>query len=317
MWVSRGMRSSRCSAGATMPLELTKGQMQCRLVSLAEALEHFATFSGTTQSQQHIKPLHWYVACRLVLEGGFLPDDITPHPPFRVEGKGPHPKLAYDESVATNAERTILGGLKTKNVDVVVTKDGLGPVIAISVKGTVGAFRNLTNRMEEAVGDCTNLHITYPAMVAGFMTALRANRAVTEAVVELPAKDEPPGRVIKKNDVAVDEGGAPVESIIRYHTALQELSGRSGIRDEVSSYEAVAMALVSSNSGTPGEVLAEFPDEGSPLHFGRFFDTIYRNYDERYVYAAPDIKSVTARREWGAVDMHNDFPLEYSIRLDA
>ena len=31
---------------------------------------------------KHIKPLHWYIACRLVLEGGFNPDHITPRPPF-------------------------------------------------------------------------------------------------------------------------------------------------------------------------------------------------------------------------------------------
>ena len=27
-----------------------------------------------TQSQEHIKPLHWHIACRLVIEGGFHPD---------------------------------------------------------------------------------------------------------------------------------------------------------------------------------------------------------------------------------------------------
>lgn len=49
-----------------------------------DALHTFATYAGATQSQQHIKPLHYYVACRLVLEGGFLPEEITPRPPFRV-----------------------------------------------------------------------------------------------------------------------------------------------------------------------------------------------------------------------------------------
>jgi hypothetical protein len=30
----------------------------------------------------------------------------------------------------------------------------------------------------------------------------------------------------------------------------------------------------------------------------RFFETLYLRYDERYVYSAPDLKSVTRRREW-------------------
>ena len=56
----------------------------CQWVNLRQALYHFATYIGPTQSQQHIKPLHWYVACRLVLEGGFHPNNITPRPPFAV-----------------------------------------------------------------------------------------------------------------------------------------------------------------------------------------------------------------------------------------
>lgn len=40
------------------------------------------------ESERHIKPLHWYVACRLVVEGGFDPDEIVPRPPFRVTRKG-------------------------------------------------------------------------------------------------------------------------------------------------------------------------------------------------------------------------------------
>ena len=79
-------------------------------------------------------------------------------------------------SAGSRGERTILGGLKTKDVDVVVAKHGIGPVMAVSMKGTLNAFRNLTNRMEEAVGDCTNLHISYPALVYGFLQVMRANR---------------------------------------------------------------------------------------------------------------------------------------------
>ena len=53
----------------------TSGVSACEWVSLRAALAHFVTFHGSTQSQRHIKPLHWYVACRLVVEGGFDPDE--------------------------------------------------------------------------------------------------------------------------------------------------------------------------------------------------------------------------------------------------
>ncbi len=127
----------------------------CQWVSHTSALAHFVTFRGSPQSQRHIKPLHWYVACRLVVEGGFHPDEIMPRPPFRVEGSSRRPMLVDDPSRGGTGERTVYGGLKTKDVDVVVTKEGIGPVLAVSCKGAIGAFRNLTNRMEEAVGDCT------------------------------------------------------------------------------------------------------------------------------------------------------------------
>jgi hypothetical protein len=124
-----------------------------------------------------------------------------------------------------------LGGLKTKNVDVVVVKNGLGPVMAISCKGAIGAFRNLTNRMEEAVGDCTNLHITYPAMVAGYLFVLRAypHDAIVAAIATTPGAPAP-GRAIGQNDIALQKSGEPVEAIVRYHNALRELTGRRGIR---------------------------------------------------------------------------------------
>jgi len=281
-----------------MPLNLN-GPMVCQWIGEAAALEHFASYVGATQSQQHIKPLHWYVACRLVLEGGFLPEEITPRPPFTWRRRGREVRLAFDSSIATGAESTVLGGLKTKNVDVVVTKPGLGPVMAVSVKGTIGAFRNLTNRMEEAVGDCTNLHITYPAMVCGFLSVLRANREEEEAVETVAPGGAPPARQLSANDIAVQKGGGPVETIIRYHNALRELTGRRGIRDDVSRYEAVAMALVESNTATPGALLEGFPPEDSPLRLERFFQALYLRYDERYVFAAPDLKSATRRREWG------------------
>ena len=147
----------------------------CRWVTLGEAIRTFVSGKHTTQTARHIKPLHWHIACRLVLEGGFHPDDVTPRPPFSVKKTRSGHRLIHDPETGKGSERTLLGGLKTKNVDVVVTRNGIGPVIAISMKGTLNAFRNLTNRMEEAVGDCTNLHISYPALVYGFLHVLKAN----------------------------------------------------------------------------------------------------------------------------------------------
>lgn len=94
------------------------------------------------------------------------------------------------------------------------------------------------------------------------------------------------------------KGGEPVEVIIRYHAALRELTGRRGIRDDLSRYETIAVAMVESNIGTPGKVLDHFPPVDSPLRIEEFFQAVYLRYDERYVYAAPDLKKITRRREW-------------------
>src|SRR5262249_11587844 len=126
----------------------------CIWISGPQAFKEFATHKGKTQSARHIKPLHWYIACRLVIEGGFKPEDITPRPPFKIEEKisGKKKKvlrhiLHYDPALGGVGEQVILGGLKTKNVDVVVDKRTVGPVLAVSCKGVTKAFRNLTNRM--------------------------------------------------------------------------------------------------------------------------------------------------------------------------
>ena len=175
-----------------MPRKLKepKSKSPCQHISRLEAYKRFATHVGGTQSARHIKPLHWYIACRLVLEGGFHPDEITPRPPFDVdETKGNRKILHFTPDKAKSREQVVLGGLKTKNVDVVVTLPTLGPVIAISCKGVTKAFRNLTNRMEETIGECTNLHITYAAMVVGYLAVIRANRSVKDAL-EAPDREE-------------------------------------------------------------------------------------------------------------------------------
>lgn len=273
----------------------------CQWTSQAQALTEFAVFAGKTQSAEHIKPLHWYVACRLVIEGGFRPEDITPRPPFRVVKRKGLDHLEYAPELGGGGERTVLGGLKTKNVDVVVTREGIGPVLAVSCKGVTGAFRNLTNRMEETIGECTNLHITYPALVLGYLVLLRANAqeeaSLSEAVLEGPA---PAVRQLAANDMALTAGGEPVAGIMRFHNALRELTGRRGIRDDVSQYEAVAMTLVDMSVAKRGEPFAPYPPADSPLRLEEFFATLYLRYDERFVYSAPDLSSVTRRTEWQA-----------------
>jgi len=153
--------------------------------------------------------------------------------------------------------------------------------------------------MEEAVGDCTNLHITYPAMVAGYIFVLRAHRhAAIVAATATQTRTAMPGRPIGRNDVAIQQSGEPVEAIVRFHNALRELTDRRGIREDVSRYEAVSLVLVDPLEANSGYALPNYPDRESPLRIERFFETLYLRYDERYVYSAPDLKSVTRRREW-------------------
>jgi hypothetical protein len=295
----------------------------CQWTTQADALAVFGEFTGKTQSANHIKPLHWFVACRLVIEGGFDPDDIVPRPPFRVERRsGKSPVLHYDPALGRGGERTVLGGLKTKNVDVVVTRDGIGPVLAVSCKGVTGAFRNLTNRLEETIGECTNLHITYPALVLGYLVMLRANRLAEAALddaadftADIPDSAEGT-KTLVANDIAMTEGGEPVALIVRFHNALRELVGRRGIRDDVSRYEAIGFGLVEMLGETRGGLLASYPPNDSPLRIAGFFDTLYARYDERFVVSAPDLLKVTRRLEWDPTSPGLAVPgLDYSSRV--
>lgn len=236
-----------------------------------------------TQGQQHIKPLHQHIAIRLVIEGGFSPDEIIPHPPLVVQFRGGSHRLVFDQNVQKDNEQTVLGGLKTKDIDIVVAKPRIGPVIAISVKGTGGAFRNLTNRMEEAIGDSTNLHIMYPGLVYAFMHVIKAHRAGT------------PG--LAANDIAVNADGEVVQSIRRYHDVLLGLAGRRFVRDDFTRYEAVSLAMVNSDTTSAGTIFESFPSAESLLNLRAFFDTIYRTYDLRFPYLAASMPSLK-RLEW-------------------
>ena len=169
------------------------------MMNLQQALRHFAEFEGRTQSQEHIRPLHEYVSCRLVIEGGFHPDDIKPRPPFTVEEGN---RLVHDPQSATRAEATVLGGLKTKNIDIVVFREGIGPVLAVSCKGMTGAVRNLTNRLEETIGECTNIHITYPGWssdIFSFCAPTKRNWALRPRISPLTRM----GRLLRQSFVFI------------------------------------------------------------------------------------------------------------------
>lgn len=263
---------------------MAKPQNTCQWLGIQEALRVFAEAKGT-QSAEHIKPLHWYVASRLVIEGGFHPDDVRPRPPFDATKKAGKWFLEHNPQSATGGEQTIFGGLKTKNVDVVVTKRDIGPVSAVSIKGTFKAFRNLTNRMEEAVGDCSNLHIAYPALVYGFLHVLRGNREDKDA---------------ERNDTAILANSDVADAIARYHDVLVRLTGRADLRNEVSKYEAVALSMINPYEPDIGSLVHSFPESSSALLLDRFFPTLYQQYDLRFVYAAPSLAATTRRVEWDA-----------------
>ncbi len=55
---------------------MSRDPERCEWIDLTEALREFAVATYGTASQRHIRPLHWYMACRLCLEGGFDPDEI-------------------------------------------------------------------------------------------------------------------------------------------------------------------------------------------------------------------------------------------------
>ena len=73
----------------------------------ADAFEHFAGIRGADpKPNSTIKPHHWYVSCRLVLEGGFHPDELKPRPPFTVTKRDGQHLVGFDQTTATGGEAT-------------------------------------------------------------------------------------------------------------------------------------------------------------------------------------------------------------------
>lgn len=258
-----------------------------KFAHMRDALRLFAS-AKMTETQEHIRPLHKHISLRLVIEGGFLPEEVTPRPPLRAERSLRGLALLYDPEQEGTGEMTVFGGMKTKQVDVVVAKQGVGPVLAVSVKGTGKAYRNLVNRMEEAIGDSTNLHVMYPGLVYGFLSVLRANR-------------EAEGYGARDMGVRTDGTVSPL--IHRYYTALLEMTGRRFVRDDFTRYEAVGVVLVENSGDTIGQVHQGFPPADSPLRVEVFFARLFDTYDLRFPSRAEHLRE--ARR----VAWRQDSPL--------
>ena len=81
----------------------------------------------------------------------------------------------------------------------------------------------------------------------------------------------------------------------------------------------MSLALVEMADADLGALLPTYPAEESPLRLEQFFETLYLRYDERFVHAAPDLKSVTQRLEWApeSAAFQNDqsYPnIDYPVR---
>ncbi len=234
-----------------------------------------------TQSGQHIRPVHVHCSNRLVIEGGFPPEWLHPSPPLVSKpGSNNRYGLSYSKDAENPSEQSVLGGMKYKNVDVTVVIPGVGPVVGVSAKSTGNAFRNLTNRMEEAPGDCANIHMMYPGFVFGFLHFIRFSRL---------------SDVSSPSDASFDAQGRPLDSIVRYHNALSALTGRTTITDPPMRYEAIGLVVYRCLDGK-SEIWPNYPAADSALHYSKFFQRLYDIYDLRYAY--PDSSGRNHRKIW-------------------
>jgi hypothetical protein len=250
------------------------------LATLTAGLEQLCRTTGT-QSSEHIKPINAYCAARLVIEGGIPPEWISPRPPLAgnkfsnaVYG------IEYSPAAENKSEREVLGGIRYKKIDVTAVVNGLGPAMGVSTKSTGNAFRNLTNRMEEAIGECTNIHLMYPGFVFGFLHLIKFSKVSESGSIQ---------------DASFGEDDQPLASLTRYHGVLASLSGRSLITDPGSRYESVALIVYRCRNGR-AEIWPNYPDPNSPVHFSRFFQRLYDLYDLRFAYPNPDGPNV--RKAW-------------------
>ena len=275
-----------------------------RIVTLGEALKDLCA-GVKTQSQKHIRALHSYGATRLILEGGFPPEWVIPRQGYSsAKVNNSDYRLHLSPEVEDTSEHRVLGGIKYKDVDVTVLVPSLGPALAISGKSTGNAFRNLTNRMEEALGECTNVHLMYPGLVFGFLHLIRF--AKVSEVGNVP-------------DASFDENNEPLPAIRRYHDVMLALGGRSTITDPGMRYEAVGLLVYRCTAAGP-LIFESYPPPDSPVHFSKFFQRLYDLYDLRFGYPDPDGPNI--RKVWRPhfADLPKSFDkslhFEWQPRLD-
>ena len=146
----------------------------CKWVSEQSALIN--TFGNLamkdrTQSQLHIKPCIGTSHLAWLSRVALCPRKSRRGHRFASRSAMAGSQLRSRLRLASGGERTLLGGLKTKNVDVVKSSRKVsGLSCPCRAKGAIGVFRNLTNRMEEAVGDLHELaHHVPGAIVTGYL----------------------------------------------------------------------------------------------------------------------------------------------------
>ena len=240
----------------------------CEWITLRDALRHFATYDGPTQSQQHIKPLHWYVTCRLVLEGGFHPDELTPRPPFTVHDRRlSEPHQPYG-----------------------------------------GNHRRMHESAHPVPGPCLRVLLRDPCQ-----SDLQCVRVTTTHRALTPPSTRPQRHRARHGRQA---GGNDLPLPCRI--GLSHGSRRYSLRSEPI-YEAISLSMVDVRSDQAGDLLDTFPPPTSPLHVERFFDVLYRHYDERNVVSAPDLATRNRRVEWSpdSPALTDRLPenLDYDIRI--
>ena len=261
-----------------------------------------------TQPGGLVNSLRWYVASRLVIEGGFDPDWIRPRPPITVDRARRGLLLSHDPDAAKPERRTLPGALKAAKPDVTVTIPTIGPVLALSLVGTEGVavtrgrVPELTGGLERIAGACVNLHMVYPALVYGFWHVLGTSQGRDLVPVTRSAPVGNPGDYGGRARTRTGELAAELR---RYHDVLARLSEREDIRDAPSRYEACALTLVEHGTGRhEGIPNPDYVPPGSVLDYNRMFERMYAIYDRRFVNSTTGLRQTTERKVW-----HRDSPL--------